>query len=218
MKRVINLATGEEVEFEDSLTPEYCVRYCWCEQHKRLSELFGLLQRGELDELARRFPVCDGEISVSYRDWACMKHVGKEEVREWLDKQKAKVTRPLGDTFSIPSGQILMVVAKRGCSGCFYASGDGSRCMNNRNDVTGRCSILRDDENGVIFMDTGKMTYSALRDLYAEKQAELDDTTARLNAELEALDKLIREMDGGEIVERENEHLLNGGETHETRD
>jgi len=128
-------------------------------------------------------------------------------------------TRPLGDSFSIPSGQILMVVAKRGCTDCFYASGDGIRCMNtNRNDRTGRCSIDRDDQTGVIFMNTGKMTYSALRDLYAEVQAELDDTTARLNAELEALDKLIREMDGGEIVERENEHLLNRGETHETRD
>jgi len=108
------------------------------------------------------------------------------------------ITRPIG-----------MVVQNCSCSGCVYDG--GTRCKKPFSDGTGCCcSIDREDETGVIFQATGEMGYSALRDLYAEKQAELDNTCERLNGELAALDVKIRAMDGGEIVERENEHLLNG--------
>ena len=109
-----------------------------------------------------------------------------------------QITRPIGEIFTTTKGVTLKVVEKRDCIGCFYNTA-AARCQKDLLEGAGTCSIDRSDRTGVIFerVMTEAELYSALRDQYAEKQAELDDTTARLEVELASLDIRIRDMESG---------------------
>ena len=73
MTKVFNLATDEELHFDEHTVPEYAVRYAYCteERPELASWFFARVQDDKQAEIEARLPLTIGQVSIACGDWAC---------------------------------------------------------------------------------------------------------------------------------------------------
>lgn len=67
--RVFHALSNTEMLFSREVGAEYAVAYCYCEENRRLSELFGHHQDGKIVEMLAKLPMIQGKSSVGCGDW-----------------------------------------------------------------------------------------------------------------------------------------------------
>lgn len=67
--RVFHALSNTEMHFSREVGAEYAVAYCYCEENRRLSELFSHREDGKLAEMLAKLPMTHGKSSVACGDW-----------------------------------------------------------------------------------------------------------------------------------------------------
>lgn len=70
MTKTINLATSEEMTFDDKTLPVYAVVYAYCMENNLISELFKHCHDNTLNNLYAKLDISYGKYSVACGDWA----------------------------------------------------------------------------------------------------------------------------------------------------
>lgn len=67
--KVFHATRNIQLEFDAAVSPDYAVAYAYCEDNKRLSELFAHRDDDKLPALYARLPMTRGVRSVACGDW-----------------------------------------------------------------------------------------------------------------------------------------------------
>lgn len=93
MKKVMNLGTNEELEFDDSVSDLWAVCYAYCEEKNLLSGLFHAEKCGRLVPFSLRLPITCGIRSIACGDWA-MRLFYSDTVPERVEVRRQDAPEP----------------------------------------------------------------------------------------------------------------------------
>lgn len=70
--QAFNLATCEEITFDENTTALWAVCYGYCQEHNLLSALFSSAQESRFEQFADTLPLVYGNRSVEVGDWSAI--------------------------------------------------------------------------------------------------------------------------------------------------
>ena len=114
--KVFHATRNIQMEFDPSMTAEWGVAYAYCEDNKRMSELFAHRDAGTLPELYAKLPMTYGQRSVACEDWmACVQPgqpkpapvVTADDIQSVLEEYSLRVTDTRGKSFETMAAELV---------------------------------------------------------------------------------------------------------------
>lgn len=114
--RVFHATRNIQMEFDPSMTAEWGVAYAYCEENKRLSQLFSHREAGTLPEMYAKLPMTYGKRSVACGDWmACVRQVESRpsqvvtagDIQNVLEQYSLRVTDTKGKAFETMAAELV---------------------------------------------------------------------------------------------------------------
>jgi len=115
--KVFHAIRNIQLEFDPSVGAEWGVAYAYCEDNKRMSELFSHRDAGTLPELYAKLPFTRGKQSVACGDWmACVRTsaptataqvVTADDIEHVLQEYSLRVLDTQGKSFETMAAELV---------------------------------------------------------------------------------------------------------------